>query len=232
MNIEKTISIDGPFLKVETSKDGVALQPAYFKASEITAVTSLALPTFGRMGITGNPSTYEYEDAYVVDITFNDGYQGVGLRFDLNETLVSHPTWTLNKAGLDQAISDINALIYAGTSASANGPAVEFIETIFFVRNNGGTLQTSPDEITWTENLGPHIPANINSFYVMNLGLDGDATTYSDISIDVNGTTRTMNPNEVDWNVSVADGKDNLTGNITVTPAVSHVVKIGYIIKA
>ena len=120
----------------------------------------------------------------------------------------------------------------AGKTIGDVSTAIEFIETILFVRNNGGALQTSPDEITWTENLGPHIPLNINSFYIMNLGLDGDATTYSDISIDVNGTTKTMNSNEVQWNASVADGKDNLTGNITVTPAVSHVVKIGYIIKA
>jgi len=120
----------------------------------------------------------------------------------------------------------------AGNEIGDVSRAVEFIETIFFVRNNGGTLQTSPDEITWTENLGPHIPLDINSFYVMNLGLDGDATTYSDISIDVNGTTRTMNPNEWTWEESVEDGKDNLTGNITITPAVSHVVKIGYKIKA
>jgi len=116
--------------KIEVSKVGACLEvlvvnavqpnaPENYLLSNIKSVTGSFQAGVGRNGIV-NPSTYSFKDRKTVTVEFGDDLPS--LTFDL-ETVTNQPGWTLDLAGVTQAIADINSWIT--TAASPPGGATE-----------------------------------------------------------------------------------------------------------
>ena len=116
--------------KIEVSKVGACLEvlvvnavqpnaPENYLLSNIKGVAGSFQAGVGRNGIV-NPSTYPFTDRKVVEVTFGDDLPS--LTFDL-ETVTNQPGWTLDLAGVTQAIADINS--WLTTAAIPPGGATE-----------------------------------------------------------------------------------------------------------
>jgi hypothetical protein len=85
--------------------------PQYHKISGIKSIVPVL-----QVGVKSTQSdgsytnTYPYEDKVQVTITFTDENGSSPIKFDLQD-VNNQPSWTADKAGLDQAVADINGWV-------------------------------------------------------------------------------------------------------------------------
>lgn len=113
---QKEISLSGSTIEILT------INPVSPNAPECYALQAIksVIPTFqenvGINGINTDKGTYPFKDRKTITITFHDESSNPSIRFDLEE-ISNQPGWTLNLAGVIQAVTDI-----CGWITTATGP--------------------------------------------------------------------------------------------------------------
>ena len=136
--------------KIQVSKVGACLKVLVVNAvkpnahevytlSNIKSVKGSFQAGVGRNGI-ANPSTYSFTDRKTVTVEFGDDLPS--LTFDL-ETVTNQAGWTLNLAGVIQAITDINSWITDAVTPSGGATEV----TVAAILTAQATEAKQDDEI-------------------------------------------------------------------------------------
>ena len=113
---QKEISLSGSTIEILT------INPVSPNAPECYALQAIksVIPTFqenvGINGINTDKGTYPFKDRKTITITFHDETSNPSIKFDLEE-ISNQPGWTLNLAGVIQAVTDI-----CGWITTATGP--------------------------------------------------------------------------------------------------------------
>lgn len=113
---QKEISLSGSTIEILT------INPVSPNAPECYALQAIksVIPTFqenvGINGINTDKGTYPFKDRKTITITFHDESSNPSIKFDLEE-ISNQPGWTLNLAGVIQAVTDI-----CGWITTATGP--------------------------------------------------------------------------------------------------------------
>jgi len=113
---QKEISLSGSTIEILT------INPVSPNAPECYALQAIksVIPTFqenvGINGIDTSQGTYPFKDRKTITITFHDETSNPSIRFDLEE-ISNQPGWTLDLAGVIQAVTDI-----CGWITTATGP--------------------------------------------------------------------------------------------------------------
>ena len=230
---KREISIEGVSLKMLIVNAERPNFPEYYAFSSIKSIVPLKFENLGRANTTGGGfATYPFVDMYQIVINFNDESDAPSIKFDLAD-ISNQPSWTVDDAGLDQALEDLNswASIAAtgGTTSLANTSST-FATPVLFIKNVGGIISSSTElNGTYVANAGPHVPSNVKSYYITNLGLDGAGVTVNDVDYDNNGVDNTIAADELSISDNVSDDKNSLSGNISITGlTLDHIVKVQY----
>ena len=100
-----TVSLVGGCIEVLVVNPTKPNAPSIYSVADIKSVVPIYNAGIGRNGI-NTPTTYPFTDQKQVVITFSNESTVPSLVFDL-ETVANQPGWTLDLAGLTQAVADL-----------------------------------------------------------------------------------------------------------------------------
>lgn len=113
---QKEISLSGSTIEILTINPVSPNAPECYALQAIKSVIPTFQENIGINGINTDKGTYPFKDRKTITITFHDETSNPSIKFDLEE-ISNQPGWTLDLAGVIQAVTDI-----CGWITTATGP--------------------------------------------------------------------------------------------------------------
>ena len=110
------IENEGAAIKVTVINPDKPNAPEYYSVNAIKSIVPVYNENIGIVSpnLVGK-TPYAHKDMFIVAVTFHNEQSNPSIRFDL-ATVENQPGWTLDFSGLEQAVTDMNGWLAAGSS--------------------------------------------------------------------------------------------------------------------